>query len=108
MTEHVLHPAAERLRHAGGRRVGTPQLCEHAGAEFSLWKDAFELVDGGVDRVVQADGRDRRGIGAGTRRQRHAPRRHLGVEHRTRSNLFPVVIFRVDPEDRHRRDDVIA
>ena len=61
-----------------------------------------------VNAVVESDGGDRYGIGAGTGGQRHRPRRQFAVEHGTRTHFLPVVILRVDPEDRDRRHLMVA
>ena len=54
------------------------------------------------------NGRDRRRIETRTRGQRDGPRDQLGVVYRTGADLFPIVIFRVDPEDGDSRDVVVA
>src|SRR5262249_61800527 len=40
--------------------------------------------------------------------QRARPRLELGVEHRTASDLFPVVLLRLDPEERNRGSALLA
>ena len=64
---------------------------------------------GGVGDVVgpfeRADGPLAGALG---RRGRDDASAQLRVEHRARPDLFPVVVFRVDPEHRHRRDAVLA
>ena len=50
-------------------------------------------------RVVESDGRDGNGIGARSGGKRNGSWGKVSVEDRTRSDLFPVVIFRVDPEN---------
>src|SRR5439155_21215537 len=51
---------------------------------------------------------DGRRIRARPRGQGHGARRERFVEHRTRSDLFPVVVLGIDPEDGRSGDAVIA
>ena len=70
--------------------------------------DAFELVERRQDRIVEPDRRDRPRVHHQLAGQRDGARRQRLVEDRARPDLVPVVIFRVDPEDRDRGHAVLA
>ena len=108
IAEHLFDPAAERVGHAEARRVGAPQPRNHRLAEFRRGEQAFDFVEGFEDGVVERDGGDRGRFSAGPRRQRDRARRQLVVEHRARADFVPVVVLRVDPEDRDGRHVVVA
>ena len=106
--EHLLEPLAERVGHAGAGRVGAAQFRQKIFTECCRRQDALGLVEHADDGVVQLDGGDGGRFGAGTRRKRDGPRSQIGVEHRTRTDFFPVVILGVDPENGDDRHAVIA
>ena len=108
VAEDLFQPAAERLRHAAPRRVGAAQAVDQRAAEFGRGQELLDLVEHGDNRLVQGDGGDGGGFGAGPRRQGDAARRQRFVEHRTRPDFLPVVVFGVDPEHRDRRHLVVA
>ena len=104
----LFHPAAEGVGHAASRRVRLPQAVHDGGAKFGFGKELFDIGEDVEDRIVEADGGDRGWFDARPGRQRHALRRQLVVEHRTRPDFLPVVILGVDPEDRNGGYVVIA
>ena len=62
---------------------------------------AAQLLERADDGVGVAQRRDGAFAGALGRRDTDAPQRLIGGEHAAAGNLIPVVVFGVDPEDRH-------
>src|SRR5207244_4978411 len=105
--EHAFEETSEGVRHPDARRVGGAQVSQKRVAEFGGRKNLLQFDQNAVNLLVDRNGgnwdRIARSTGKGDRSWRH-----LGVEHRTRSNFVPVVIFGLNPEDRDRGDAVLA
>jgi hypothetical protein len=107
-TQNLFEPAAERIGHPGARRVGAPQRRQQRFLEFSGRKNRAQIRERFVNAVIESDGRDRHWSAPGRGGQRQRARRQLAVEHRTRSDFLPVVVFRIDPEDGDCRHLMVA
>ena len=99
--EDAFEKTAEGVGHAGAGGISRAKVGEKGVAESGLRENLFEFRDDGGVLLIQPDGRHRNRIPGRPRREADRFWRHLGVEHRTRTNFIPVVVFRFNPEDRH-------
>lgn len=105
--EHLFEHPRERLRDAHARGVGAREDVLQPGRELGGGERRDERRDRLLDAPRPAERADRVGAGPLGRGGLDRAARGIRVEHRGRPHLVPVVILRVDPEDRHRAHAVL-
>ncbi len=98
--EHLFEHAAEGLGGAQSRSVRTAGDVLNPRCELGRWQCRTERVHGARDACGPCERADRVRAGPVRRGRLDDAQRQLGVEDGRRADLVPVVILRVDPEDR--------
>jgi len=101
-SEHRFDPARERISDARARPVCAARHLAHPAGEVRRRERAEKLLDRLLDPVVERQRCDRQLAGAVEVRERDRLRLEVGIEDGRAADFFPVVVFRVDPEDGDR------
>jgi hypothetical protein len=106
--ERRLDPRAEGVSHPDSRPVHRAQAVEQFLRELGVRQRRLERRERLAGRVVEPDASNRPFVRAGWIAERDVLQVQIRIEHAGALHLVPVVILRVDPEDRHGRDAMLG
>ena len=106
--EDAFQPASERIGNAATFGVRLPQIRHERGTELGGGEQRLEFVESLGDGPIELNRGHWSGIACRSTRKRHGARFEGCIEDRTRTDLVPVVILGVNPEDGDCRHSVFA